>query len=62
MMLEFCAENMRGTVRNRYGEQIGIFVQKRGGWEFVQDEYRRDRVLATPETQWIEKKLAEWNV
>jgi len=62
MMLEFCPDEMRGTVRNRFGEPIGIFVQRRGGWEFVQDEYRRERVLTLSELQWVEGKQAELNI
>jgi len=62
MILTFDREQMRGEVHNRYGEQIGIFVQRRGGWEFVQDEYRRERVLTVTELQWVEGKQAELNI
>jgi hypothetical protein len=62
MILEFDATDMRGTVRNRHGEAIGIFVQRSGGWEFLPDEYRRDRVLTVAELQWVEKKQAELNI
>jgi len=62
MMLEFCPDQMRGTVRNRYGEQIGIFVQNRGGWEFIQDEWRKEKVLTATELQWVEGKQAELNI
>lgn len=62
MILDFCPDNMRGTVHNRWGESIGIFVQRHGYWEFVADEYRKEKLFTPGELQWLEAKEMELNL
>ena len=61
MVSQYDQDNRRVNVYDRYGDSLGVFVLKHGGWDFITDEYRRERVLSTSESAEIERMQSELN-
>lgn len=61
MVSQYDEENRRVNVFDRYGDSLGVFVLKHGGWDFIADEYRRERLLSISERVEIERMQAELN-
>jgi len=61
MVTHYDPENRRVTVYNRHGESIGVFVLRHGGWDFVPDEYRREKTLTPHEQTILDRVQMELN-